>query len=254
MEQPKHQTNSERTLRVGHRGACGYEPENTIRSFERAIALGADMVELDVHVCQTGEPIVIHDETVDRTTDGHGQVARMTLAEIRQLRISGSETIPTLQEVLEVTHGRCRVNVEVKKKIAARAALEAIAAADAYATTMVSSNYVEPLRAAKQADHRLTTALIFYSTKTDARDVLFAYLCLAALPIALRVILKRARQAGADWVNLMKQLATPSIITALHSHHLQVGIWTVNEPDEIKEIASRHVDALLSNYPDRLPR
>jgi glycerophosphoryl diester phosphodiesterase len=93
-------------LRIGHRGAAGHEPENTLHSFEAAVQLGADMVEFDVHVCGSGELVAIHDETVDRTTDGSGAVARMNLRELKALDAGKGEKIPTLREVFFLLRGR----------------------------------------------------------------------------------------------------------------------------------------------------
>src|SRR6185369_17228462 len=87
--------------KIGHRGASGYLPENSISSFRKAIELKADGIELDVHLCKSGEPVVIHDETVDRTTNGKGTVATLTLSQLRSLEIAPGETIPTLEEVLQ---------------------------------------------------------------------------------------------------------------------------------------------------------
>ncbi len=101
-------------LRIGHRGACGYEPENTLRSFNRALQLRVDMVELDVHVCRSGEIVVIHDSKVDRTTGGTGYVADKTLDELRTLDAGKGEKIPTLQEVLTLVNRKVKVNIELK--------------------------------------------------------------------------------------------------------------------------------------------
>ena len=101
-------------VKVGHRGAAGHEPENTLRSFRKALDLGADMVELDVHLCGTGELVVIHDETVDRTTDGSGSVRDMPFHELRGLDAGKGERIPTLREVLDLLEGRAGVNIELK--------------------------------------------------------------------------------------------------------------------------------------------
>ena len=92
-------------LRIGHRGAAGHAPENTLVSFEKAIDLGCDMTELDVHICGSGELVVIHDETVDRTTNGSGRVSELTLREIKILDAGDGEEIPTLEEVLELLRG-----------------------------------------------------------------------------------------------------------------------------------------------------
>src|SRR6185312_2950197 len=85
---------------VGHRGAMGYCPENTLASFQRGLELGADWIELDVHLSRDGALIVIHDETLERTTDGHGLVRDHTLAELKQLDAGDGQRIPTLSEVL----------------------------------------------------------------------------------------------------------------------------------------------------------
>lgn len=238
-------------LKVGHRGACGYEPENTIRSFRRAIDLGVDMIECDVYRCKSGEAVVMHDPTVNRTTDGTGRVHDLTLSEIRELRINGTEQVPTLQEVIDLCRGKIRINVEIKEEADAEAALEVIKKNDAYGWTMISSNYVSPLTRAHELDSNLTTALIFYSTKTDFRDVLFGIMCRLALPITYFVIMKRVRQSGASWVNLMKQLAIPPLTNRLKKNGLHIGVWTINTPQEITRMTTLGVDALIGNYPDR---
>jgi len=99
---------------IGHRGACGYEPENTLSSFGRAVDMGVRMIELDVYVCKTGELVVMHDDEVDRTTNGHGHVVDMTFEQLRDLVVEGKEKIPTLQEVIELIDRRIPINIELK--------------------------------------------------------------------------------------------------------------------------------------------
>ncbi|MFA5052213.1 MAG: glycerophosphodiester phosphodiesterase family protein [Patescibacteria group bacterium] len=239
-------------LKVGHRGSAGHEPENTLRSFRRAISQGADMVECDVYRCKSGEPVVIHDPTVDRTTDGHGLVHDLTLKEMKQLNIDGSETIPTLQEVLDICRGKIQVNIEIKETVDAEAALTVVKRNNAYSWTMISSNYTKPLQQAHRLDPHLKTALIFYSTKTDARDVMFAMVCLAALPLSLRIMMNHAKKAGALWINVMRQLVNDFTVSVLKKHGYNIGVWTVNTPEEIKKMKSLGVDAIISNFPDRL--
>ena len=101
-------------LRIGHRGAAGRAPENTLFSFEKAVLLGCDMTELDVHLCRSGEIVVIHDETVDRTTDGSGRVSDLTLNELKLLNAGQGEAIPTLYEVLSLLRDMISLNIELK--------------------------------------------------------------------------------------------------------------------------------------------
>ncbi|MGA1872644.1 MAG: glycerophosphodiester phosphodiesterase [Thermoplasmatota archaeon] len=101
-------------LRIGHRGAAFHRPENTMSSFRRALELGVDMIELDVRKSRCGELMVIHDETVDRTTDGTGKVSEMDLAEISRLDAGSGERVPLLRDVMEVFAGRVSLDIEMK--------------------------------------------------------------------------------------------------------------------------------------------
>src|SRR3990172_151413 len=106
--------NSHKILRVGHRGAGGYAPENTLASFRKALELKVDMFELDVRLCRSGEVVVLHDETVDRTTDGSGAAGDLSFSQLKKLEAGRGEKIPTLEEVLELAAGKCGVNIELK--------------------------------------------------------------------------------------------------------------------------------------------
>ena len=101
-------------LTIGHRGAAGYEPENTIQSFAKAIKLGAEMIEFDVQLCKTGEVVVIHDFTLERTTNGNGLVAETPLSKLKQLDARKGQQIPTLEEVLKTISRKTIVNIELK--------------------------------------------------------------------------------------------------------------------------------------------
>src|SRR3989344_2919276 len=101
-------------IRIGHRGAMGYEPENTLRSFKKALALNVDMIEFDVYTCKTGEVVIIHDDKVDRTTNGKGYVMQKTLKELRSLDAGKGEKIPLLEEALDCINKKVQVNIELK--------------------------------------------------------------------------------------------------------------------------------------------
>ncbi len=104
----------DRPIVIGHRGAAARSPENTLASFSKAMSLGADMVELDVHLSKDRELVVIHDDAVDRTTNGSGLVADLPLSQLKALNAGGGERIPTLPEVMELLGGRCGINIELK--------------------------------------------------------------------------------------------------------------------------------------------
>jgi len=99
---------------IGHRGAAGFEPENTIASFNKAIDLGVEMIEVDVQLCKSGELVVIHDYSLQRTTNGNGLVINKTLAELKKLDAGNGQKIPTLGETLQFIDGRVAINIELK--------------------------------------------------------------------------------------------------------------------------------------------
>src|SRR4051794_23137839 len=111
-------------LNVAHRGASAYEPENTLRAFEKAIELGADMSEIDLHLSKDGELIVMHDYSVDQTTNGHGAIKEMTLEEIKRLDAGQGEQVPTLQEVIDLVRGRNGLYIELKAEGTPRATVD----------------------------------------------------------------------------------------------------------------------------------
>ena len=113
-------------LKIGHRGAPGYEPENTLRSFEKAISMGVDMVELDVHKCKSGELVVIHDKKVNRTTNKKGFVKNKNLQQLKTLDAGKKEKIPTLKEVLDFINKRVKINIELKGPKTTEAVLKLI--------------------------------------------------------------------------------------------------------------------------------
>ena len=113
-------------IKIGHRGAKGFIAENTLESFQKALDLGVDAVELDVHLCASGELVVFHDFTVDRMTNGSGEVHKMTLSELKALKVSNQYEIPTLTEVFDLIDRKCWINVELKGHETAQAAVEII--------------------------------------------------------------------------------------------------------------------------------
>src|SRR5215831_20128983 len=105
---------NQRILRIGHRGACGYAPENTLASIEQAIELRCAFTEVDIQRTSDGELVLLHDERVDRTTNGRGRVSDITLPDIRMLDAGGGQMVPTLEEALRVAKGRIGLILELK--------------------------------------------------------------------------------------------------------------------------------------------
>ena len=220
-------------IRIGHRGAMGYEPENTLRSFKKALALKVDMIEFDVYVCKTGEVVVIHDDKVDRTTNGKGYVVQKTLQELTSLDAGKGEKIPTLEELIDLVKGKCLLNVEVKGWKPAQKVLEIVQAKNFAKYTVISSSNYKALQLLSNSPAQELALIVFR-------------------PIRKNILLNKITKAGINAVHIDKRLATKRVIAFLHEHNIKVRVWTVNKPNQINKFKRLKVDGIISNYPDRI--
>jgi glycerophosphoryl diester phosphodiesterase len=218
---------------TGHRGALGSEPENTLRSFHRAVADGCDEVELDLRVTADDELVVMHDATVDRTTSGSGAVSDLSLAELKSFDAGLGEQVPTWAETVKAVD--IRFQAEVK---AARAVPLLVASLEAdpslAARTMVTSSHADILLAVRQAMPTASTGLIFGRTPA-VEDVL---------------ALTKAAQAGTALCGIAG--LTPDAVTKLHTHGLAVTAWPVPDLETFAQARTLAVDGITTDYPHRL--
>jgi len=224
-------------LRIGHRGAMGYEPENTLRSFRRALGMDCHMVELDVHRCRTGELVVIHDDTLERTTNGTGPVREKTLAELRTLDAGKGEKIPLLEEVLDAIREKAGVNVELKGPGTARPLahlIERLRREKGWRNEafLVSSFDYDELSAFRKLDPEIPIGILFKE-----------------VPVGL---FEFARYIRALSFNPLFRIVDNGLVDAAHRDGIKVLVWTVNEPEDIDRMKSLGVDGICSNYPDRI--
>lgn len=223
-------------IKIGHRGACGYEPENTLRSFERAIELKVDMIEFDVMECASGEIVVMHDDTVDRTTNGHGRVSDLTLQELKKLDAGKGEKIPTLVEVLDLVNKRCKVNIELKGIAVAQKVNLII---QDYIKNhgweieyfLVSSFDFNEIKEFKKYNNQVQAELLFY----EVADYI-----------------KLAQEFNCNFIGLDKDLVNKKLIEYAHTHNIKVLVYTVNDLADIEYLKNLGIDGIFSNYPDRL--
>lgn len=221
-----------RTTCIGHRGASGYEPENTLASFERAIQMGCTWVELDVH-CVDNELIVIHDSKLDRTTNGEGKIYGRTLAEIQTYDAGNGERIPTLREVLDLINQRVGINVELKGRDTAepvdRLLSEYCQAGWNKNSFQVSSfNHDELSKCSGDWDR----GVLFAKEKSDYFEI--------------------TSSLNAYSINLEKSLVSNSVVDQAHAEGLKVFVYTANDPAEIKALVDMKVDGIITNFPDRV--
>jgi len=224
-------------IKIGHRGACGYEPENTLRSFRKALELGADMVELDVYVCKTGELVIIHDDKVDRITDGTGYVIEKTFDELRKLDAGKGEKIPTLEEVLDLINKKVSVNIELKGPHTAKSVADVIKKYItqnkwSYQNFLVSSFNHRELAEFNKIMPQINIGVLYIGIPFDSA--------------------KSAKTLGAYSINLSQEFITQELVDDAHKRDLKVFVYTVNDYDDIKKMLSLGVDGIFSDFPDRL--
>jgi glycerophosphoryl diester phosphodiesterase len=234
-------------LILGHRGASAYAPENTLGAFNMAVAQGADGVELDVTLSADGVPVVIHDESLDRTTNGHGPVNRQSLAALKQLdagypsrfgRQFPNERIPTLAEVFARIPPQAVINVELKhdrspgRELAGRV----VALIHEYKMTrrvLISSFQYSSLRRVKALDPALPVGLLYSAALSGPR---LARCVAGALPHeAHHPSHERLSAASVAWY---------------HAHGWRVNTWTVDDEADLRPLAAAGVDGLITNRPD----
>jgi len=236
--------NDEKVRILGHRGAMGHAPENTMASFKLALEMGADMIELDVHLSRDNVPVVIHDEDVKRTTDGEGQVSDMNLEELKELDAGSwfsdefvGERIPTLAEVMEWARGKVPVNVEIKNgpnfyEGIEEAVVEVLKETSMTNEVIISSFDHVCLRTIKEVEPRLATAILYSCRLCD--PVRYAkYLELSAF--------------HPRWTYV-----TEDFIKDAHGAELAVNAWIANTPGLMTKLIDMGVDMIGTNYPDRL--
>ena len=217
---------------MGHRGAAALEPENTLRSIRTALAMGVAAVEIDVQLTKDGKLAVIHDGTVDRTTNGKGAVRDFTLAELKGLDAGKGEAIPSLAEVVAAVDGRAHLVIEVKHPEAAPALLKFFQGRDIFARTHVISFWHPVIKALREQEPRLRTGVLLVGCPAD--------------PVGL------ARAALAEALVLHYGYVTPDLVDAVHEAGLLVYIWNIDDVETVKPYLAMNLDGIGSNRPDVL--
>jgi glycerophosphoryl diester phosphodiesterase len=246
-------------LNMAHRGGAALAPENTMLAFQNALALGADVLELDVRASRDGELVVIHDETVDRTTDGSGKVAEMTLAQLQALdagyhyspdngysfpyRGRGLK-IPTLREVL-TAFPEARVNIEIKQTTppieeAVAQLIEEMEAQDRVLVVSSDDGVIKRFR------RRMPDVATGASTGEIQSFYLLQRLRLSAFYRPVANALQVPDRSGEI------QLITPRFVAAAHAQGMKVYVWTINTPDRMRELLQMGVDGIITDRPDLL--
>jgi glycerophosphoryl diester phosphodiesterase len=224
-------------LKIGHRGAAGYEPENTLVSFKKALELNIDAVELDVYKCKTGELVVIHDDKVDRTTNGKGYVFDKSFNDLRLLNAGNGEKIPLLNEVLDLIDNKIIVNIELKGEDTAKPVSEII------------KKYIKEKNWSEKSF--IVSSFNHYELNKFKKMIpgIEIGACLTGIPINYAEF---AEKAEAKFISLNMEFINKEFVKDAHKRGIKVFVWTVNDEDDIKRMMALGIDGIFSNFPDRL--
>lgn len=224
-------------LKIGHRGAKGFEPENTLISFKKALEMQVNGIELDVHLSSDEVLVVIHDEKIDRTTNGTGAVNSLTLYELKKLEIEVKHTIPTLKEVFDLVNQQCFINIELKGIGTAKQTVVLIEQYISdkkwnYSHFIVSSFDWNALQEVKNLNPQIPIGVL---TNTDI-DLAFAF----------------AKFIKATSIHPYFHLLNQQNTKQMQKEGFSIFPWTVNETEDIKRIKSFNVNGIITDFPDRI--
>jgi glycerophosphoryl diester phosphodiesterase len=242
-----------KTILVAHRGGAGLAPENTLAAFESGIAQKADAVELDVHLSKDGQVVVMHDPNLSRTTDGSGDIADKTLAELKKLNAAAnypgsyaSQQIPTLEDAVNLVNGRVGMQVEIKTKT------------DGSRYPGIEQKVVDILRKGNMID-KATIISFDWPTLQDIKKIEpklktgalanAAYFRQVTSPATAA---QQVKAIGADYFGPEKSYLTADLLAELHKQGIGGGAWTVDDQGDMRKLAALKPDFLTTNRPDLL--
>jgi glycerophosphoryl diester phosphodiesterase len=230
-------------LTISHAACKGHAPENTLAGIEAALRFGVDAIEIDLHLTRDGVPVLMHDDTVDRTTDGTGRVRDLTVEHIRTLdagartfdgRFRG-ERIPTLADVLDLTRRECLLVIEIKQRDIEREVASVVRRVDGADHVMIWSFLPDVVSVVRRLMTEIPAAQLWSRRTGDPASLLAG-----------------AVRRGAQGISVHYSMVDPALVHAARLRGLSVYTWTVDETDEQARVAAAGVDGICTNLPDVL--
>lgn len=220
---------------VGHRGVAGHAPENTLASFKKAIALGCKRTEFDLRLSRDGQPVVIHDRTVDRTTDGTGAVSELDMSEIKKLNCDLGQKIPTLQEAVDVCKGRIDLQIELKAPGTARAACESIVRNQIIDNVLVTSFTLDYLVEIKKFSSLIRIGLLLKGVPDEK-------------------LWDSIKGMSLDYICPEAPFVSKGFVNIAHEKGLKVYVYGVNDVAAWERMEKFGVDDIGTDFPDLASR
>ncbi|GAC1358525.1 MAG: glycerophosphodiester phosphodiesterase [Ktedonobacteraceae bacterium] len=243
--------------RIAHRGGSLLAPENTLAAFRNALTMPVDAIELDVQMSRDGQAVVFHDATVERLTNGEGNILDLDFAYLRSLNAAAhfpggwpqAEQIPTLREVLTLVKGRVQVYIEIKlaerdnaywryPKIIETVVSEVRTLKMLDKVLIISFDW-QTLLNVKKLEPALTTGAIVSRDLWSPED-----------DNAVENLCKKVTALGCNWINMDRKLFASDMLPVIRANRFKLGLWTVNSLDELRLLASSSIDSLTSDRPD----
>ena len=237
---------------IAHRGVSGSYPENTLSAFQAAIDIRAEMVELDISTSKDGIPVTVHDRTVDRTTDFEGDVQSFSLEELKRMEVGAwfseqfrGEEFPTLKNSLELMKDKIAVNIEIKTEAVSDEieggvvdkALQVVKDLDMTSSVIFSSFDYRVMEQLNVLDPKMAKALLYEASQSDE-----------LLPSEL------VRKHKVDIFNCSYKQLSEEWINDLQKHEIPYFVYTVNEPELMRELIEKDVSGIFTDFPQELIR
>jgi len=252
---PTPSVNTSNVLVIAHRGGAGLMPENTLASFKNGIALKSDFIEMDAHLSKDGVPVIIHDPTLERTTDGFGQISNFTLAQLqtynaaaKSLSISSKEQIPTFAQVLDLAKpANVKVEVEIKVPPQGRyqgieqKMIDEIVAHDMTDRVQISSFNMDVIKEVKTLNPKIKTVALMSVEFFRTYDL-----------NTPKTIVDHVTSLGAEIIAVNKDYLNAKLVQEARARKVTVEVWTVDNESDIKKFVAMGVDGIISNRPDKL--
>ncbi len=216
---------------IGHRGAAGLAPENTLKSFRTALSAKVPVIEFDIRKTKDGKMVVIHDNKIDRTSNGRGKVSNLQCHKLKQFDFGEGEKIPTLEEVLKLLKDKTKINIEIKAKNLEIDLLKLINEYQLEKEVIISSFSHSYLKKIRQLNKKIKLGLASYWLKQRQ--------------------IKIAKKLKISWLIVDCQRLNEKNIALAHQNNLKVYGWTINDQEVFKKMKKIGVDGIFTDYPDR---
>ena len=222
-------------LRIAHRGASDYAPENTLEAFRKAVKLKLDVVEFDVHHTKDGMLVIMHDHNVKRTTDGLGSLHKFSLKELRKFHEPNGESVPTLQEVINILKNKCICKIDIKDSNLIEKVLKIIKKNHIENSVIITSELISVLKKTKNLSPEIKMEMGGFKEKRPVKE-----------------IIKEVKDIKAEIISPHYSIITKKLVNESHKNGLEVHVWTVDNPKLMKKMIKLGVDGITSNYADKI--